>query len=1207
MSKKITLGLLITLLSFFTAEAQDNIITHSFYFIGNTTDFPQDKNWQTFRSFVRLTKENFTLIHLGDLANNKNKDVHATSIEKMARVLEGIPNGKIYFTPGDKDWENSKKSGFESVLKLEKEIEKLLPGSFIPSSACPGPKVIDIAPDIRLVALNSQWWMHPYDKPSTVDTECKCHTEQEFIDNLDEVVRESEGKNIIIVGHHPVISQGNYGGHIPLKRHLFPFPDNYIPAPVFGSIYAAFRQNSGTVRDMAHPSYQRFKKGIGKILQKNTGIIYASSHEYNQQLNFSGGNYQVISGSLAKSEPLGKDEDLLFSSSACGFSKIEYLKDGSVRIRFYKIKKGVVYEQYSKTLFQSACNPKPEMGVPVNSFNSPCIEKDSRSAVAHPESVILPASTVYKAGFAKRLFFGTLYRKAWLQPVKVNYLDMDTSKGGLKAFATGGGRQTLSLKLKAGNGSEYVFRSIDKDFTRTLMPAKLKNTFLERILRDITATQHPYGSLAASKMLDKTEIFHAQPQLYILPDDPALGPYRGDYAGMIGMLEDRPADGYKGSDKVNQTVTMISKLYEDHDNRISTESFGRSRVFDMLIGDWGRHEDNYKWAAYKQNRGTLYYPIPRDRDQAFSRWNGIIPSMADGYYALPFVENFDDKLHNLKSLNYNARHIDRLLLTSLTREDWKKMSEYIVERITDNVIDSAMATLPPEVKPSAEEIAFKLKKRRTQLSERVDEYYKILAEKVDVVGSNKKEYFEAERLKNGNVKVKMWALADNGTAEGEPLFQREFVRGETEEICLYGLGGEDVFTIKGSGKKSILLRVIGGDGPDKVLDSTVNASSNKTYVYDTPKTFINKPNGFKDKTSDKFNINRYDRHDFKYNTFIPSGSLFYSRDDGFGLSLGERYTTYGFRKPEFKTRYEISLTATSNKNLFLEAKTDWAHVLGKWDAVFNGSIGRYYPRFQFFGLGNNTKKYEKLYQEDFYLLNPSGFTAGIFAERKFFKFAFFHLGPVLEQIELTSENTSLLGNSTNMSAPLLGGIEAQLNLDLRNKKSVASKGFRFSGKITPYHDLSGSSDFVVSEAFAEYYLDFKFLLPFVLAAEVGGSKVTGDKVPLNKYAFLGQKNHLRGYVRHRFTGDQSAYLNTEARMIIGKSKNEFIPFYFGLFGFKDYGKVWYKGKSGGWHSSEGGGFFIAPISTSLTLRCSLEHSPEERMLVNIGAGFYLDK
>ena len=136
----------------------------------------------------------------------------------------------------------------------------------------------------------------------------------------------------------------------------------------------------------------------------------------------------------------------------------------------------------------------------------------------------------------------------------------------------------------------------------------------------------------------------------------------------------------------------------------------------------------------------------------FPGLDGLLPYLADREWAMPMVENFDYDFHDIKSLTWPARHVDRLLLTGLDRNDWKSISLEMQQTMTDEVIDRAISELPPEVIPvSGIEIGDKLKSRRAQLPDAVDDYYLLLAKQVDVVGSNKHEYFEIDRMETGNV------------------------------------------------------------------------------------------------------------------------------------------------------------------------------------------------------------------------------------------------------------------------------------------------------------------------------------------------------------------------------------------------------------------------------------------------------------------------
>ncbi|TFH21702.1 MAG: hypothetical protein E4H10_14960, partial [Bacteroidia bacterium] len=250
--------------SFECCFAQDNKgIAQVVYLIGNTatSDIHEDQ-LATLQKHLSTEKHPFTLLHLGDIIKPGEPDNQATDLDLLFGLVEGRENGQLIFTPGDKDWNNSEKEGLSMVRKLEEQVESRVESSniFLPSDGCPGPEVLDLSPQLRLIVINTHWWLHPFDIPEAPDADCSNLTKEEFTENLEEIIEESVGRNILIIGHHPITSSGVYGGHMTFKTHLFPFadakPGNRIPVPVIGSFHAAYRQNVGSVRDMANENYQ---------------------------------------------------------------------------------------------------------------------------------------------------------------------------------------------------------------------------------------------------------------------------------------------------------------------------------------------------------------------------------------------------------------------------------------------------------------------------------------------------------------------------------------------------------------------------------------------------------------------------------------------------------------------------------------------------------------------------------------------------------------------------------------------------------------------------------------------------------------------------------------------------------------------------------------------------------------------------------------
>jgi hypothetical protein len=648
---------------------------------------------------------------------------------------------------------------------------------------------------------------------------------------------------------------------------------------------------------------------------------------------------------------------------------------------------------------------------------------------------------------------------------------------------------------------------------------------------------------------------------------------------------------------------------------VDEEALGKARVFDMLIGDWGRHEDNWKWAGYDRGDKRVYYPIPRDRDHAFCRWNGMIPYLADRKWAMPMVESFGAEFKDIKSLTWPARHVDRLLLTELDHGDWKEISSGLAQTMTDEVIDRAILSLPPEILPvSGYELGDMLKSRRDQLPDAVDTYYSLLAKQVDVVGSNKHEYFEVTRLPGGNVRVCMYKRNKEGEVfRDPPLYEREFIRKETREICLYGLNGEDVFHVSGTADNSIPVRIIGGPGPDRIIDrSSVDGPRKHTYIYDTRNTEMSLGTESRNLTSDDPDINLYDRKAFKYNTYLPKPLIYYSSDDGFVASLGMNWTRHGFRKEEFRSSHDVSLRAGTSGNVQLGTENLWKEVMGNWDAGIHVYYGHYYPYYNFFGLGNNTAKDADLFEAEYYRVYLKGLRSSVFAENEIFKKGVFRIGLLYENMDSRAETDSLFIREeeriTGADRVSTGGIHARFSLDFRDRQVFATRGLQFLAENTTYAGLDGASGhFGLAETYLKYFGTAEILLPVTLVVKLGGSKNYGRQIPFYTYTHLGQFSNLRGYKRNRFTGDASAYMNSELRFHLGRIRNRFLPFETGLIGFYDLGKVWWEGSSeGGWHAGYGGGFYISPFTRDYVFSLLFESSPEEKLLFRFGFGFLLD-
>jgi hypothetical protein len=267
------------------------------------------------------------------------------------------------------------------------------------------------------------------------------------------------------------------------------------------------------------------------------------------------------------------------------------------------------------------------------------------------------------------------------------------------------------------------------------------------------------------------------------------------------------------------------------------------------------------------------------------------------------------------------------------------------------------------------------------------------------------------------------------------------------------------------------------------------------------------------------------------------------------------------------------------------------YAFGRWDMGARTEYGNFFPFYNSFGLDNNTEKNQDRYDDKYYKARYKGFTLNALTERVFWQRSLFRIGPTYEHYTSSYAADSYLGELEREQIPvpddrlphtgfqrLIGG-DTLLDVDLRNRQSFARRGVRLRVQHDTYHQLNGSRGSVgLTQGFAEYYGSARLGISVTWVVKGGGAGNHGndDDIPFYGFASLGLREGLRGYYRTRFTGDASLYLNTELRLALGRVQTSFLPFPYGVFGFYDRGRVYYKGSSpGGWHQGYGAGFYIA--------------------------------
>lgn len=830
-----------------------------------------------------------------------------------------------------------------------------------------------------------------------------------------------------------------------------------------------------------------------------------------------------------------------------------------------------------------------------------------------PDTVTVVAGELYKAGSLHRFFLGDNHRDAWTTPMKVPVLDLRTFHGGLRPVKEGGGMQAKSLRLVAPDSSEYVFRQVRK--TNLILTDEYKHTIIWYIVRDEGSASHPTGAFAAAPLLGTVQVLHPTPRLYFMPDDPLLGEFRKDFAGILGMVEEYPSTPEKGrafadADKIIDSDALLDGINKDPENQVDARAFLTVRLMDMLLGDNDRHPGNWKWARFGKKDVAPWEPIPRDRDKVFVSYEGLVLSIAR--LMQPSLVTFDRSYPNPTPLFANAGEFDRRLLGGLDRTVWDSVATSLMQRITDPVIDNAVRAMPPEYASSSPEIAGKLKARRDRLRDEADRYYHELWRLADIHGTDADDQATVVRSGEGIVDVRIQS------GKSAPYFARRFDLGETKEIRIYLHGGDDRATVEGNVRRSIPVRIIGGNGTNTFVDlSTVSGKRNPTRFYDVGT--VQDLKYAKDTVDEKINIDNALNHSFNrrpwvhaYGGLIPPSTdngteihpvmgLHSQRGLGIYPVIGLARYSYGFRTVPYSSMAEADVAYSAASSRF--------RIRSVLDQRFEGSdvhlpVTAAMSQFEvvhFHGFGNDVPDLRgRLYdvRQRQWQLNP-----GI--GRSFSPVSDISIGPIVRYTTTDSLSNRFVAQQQPYGFTRFGqaGLRLKMHFDSRYVPDtlkprlvfdLAGSGYPgFWDVSTPYESVDG---------WAAAFFTLPVATKPVLAFRVGGKKLWGN-FPYFDAAFLGGSETFRTEERQRYAGDASLYGSTELRVPIAKFPF-ILPLDVGALGFADIGRVYLNGQSpGGWHSAVGAGFWVGYLNPGTSVNVLFTNNRQHRMTTSVGFAF----
>jgi len=769
--------------------------------------------------------------------------------------------------------------------------------------------------------------------------------------------------------------------------------------------------------------------------------------------------------------------------------------------------------------------------------------------------VTVTAGVRYAAGPLHRALFGEHYRDLWTTPVQVPLLDLETYAGGLTPEEIGGGQQTRSLKLESEDGREYAFRPVDKDPTGAL-PSAYQETVVDRLAQDAISAGHPGAPLVASALLDAVGVLNARPQLFVMSAQERLGEFQKTFAGTLGYLEERPEEGFAGADEVVEWEELLELVEGDPSHRVHVREFLRARLVDHLLGDWDRHQGQWRWAGFREEGHTSWRPIPRDRDQALARYDGLLLGIARRVH--PKLVNFGPRYPSALGLAWNAQELDRRLLASLQAEDFDSVAAAVEAALTDSVIDASIDLLPAAYRAAlAPWMTEALRQRRDSLRAHAREYYGLLAEEVDVFGTERAELAEARRDAAGRLDLLVT------TREGhDTTFRRAFDPEETRSVRLLLQGGRDSIHIDGPSGAGPLLEIEQEPG----IDTVAAPSGAEGFRLYTPRPDVKQGKG--DSTSAGQPPRDWG------GSFGISPRAEYDADLGILLGVQAARTDYAFRRVHYGSRMRlVAQYATAAEGFRTELIADVRRVNPdlRLDLRVRASE---IEVVRFSGFGNETPAPRGAFQE----VDQWQFVVAPLLEYAATPLLRLQAGPIAKYTTTSLRGDRLIDRERPLGSTGFGrvGLQAGAAVTVPDSAGMeaASLGFRVGGSAFP-PTWSGSASHGELHAEAVGRLPVRVGPTPLIAMRVGAKKVWGE-FPYDESAFLGGQGTLRGYAYQRFAGEAMLYGSAEVRVPVARVLEDWVPTRVGMFALADAGRVWADGtRSRRVHAAGGGGVWLS--------------------------------
>lgn len=246
-------------------------------------------------------------------------------LEAQAMILGG-PNARAkkafgVFIAGNHDWGNKFGEGGERRISnqeqfLDRRRSRGINVRFLPPGATPGPGIIDVGSHLRMLFIDTAWWL------LSADAEEKRRTMQ----RLQAAMTSARGRNVLIAAHHPMRSASAHGGLTPFWTTI--------------GVKWLLSKSGASLQDLNSLPYRDLLNQFTAVFRAaGAPLLFAGGHDHSLQvlrgLNEEEPRFMIVSGAGSKLSRVGHTEGMLYRALEPGYMLLVTRNDGGAEIFVY--------------------------------------------------------------------------------------------------------------------------------------------------------------------------------------------------------------------------------------------------------------------------------------------------------------------------------------------------------------------------------------------------------------------------------------------------------------------------------------------------------------------------------------------------------------------------------------------------------------------------------------------------------------------------------------------------------------------------------------------------------------------------------------------------------------------------------------------------------------------------------------------------------